>query len=335
MESKKLLSQDEVDKQKYYRALNGIHEKLPVFTRPWWLDAVAGPDAWSVTLSKKGEEVEGVLPYMKQRKWFGTVLGMPKLTQTLGPWINIPDNVKHYKKLSIEKRIMYDLIKRLPAANAYRQNWSPSITNWQPFYWRGFEQSTRYTYILPKSQSEKAAWKRIEQKIKNNIRRSIDKHRVSVHVGRDKEMVWNLIQETFARQSLNVPYSRELFYRVQEASYKNKSGKNLIAYIDEKPIAAVFLVWDTEKMYYLASGADIHYRDTHAGSLLLWEAIKSAIRMGLVFDFEGSMIEPVEAHFRSFGAIQTPFFQIWRYNNLFIKYCYTIGFDLKRALSKR
>lgn len=68
-------------------------------------------------------------------------------------------------------------------------------------------------------------------------------------------------------------------------------------------------------MYYLASGSDRNNRQTHALSLVLWEGIKLAIEKGLAFDFEGTMLENVEPHFRSFGAVQTPFFTVWRYGS--------------------
>jgi hypothetical protein len=45
-------------------------------------------------------------------------------------------------------------------------------------------------------------------------------------------------------------------------------------------------------------------------SLLLWEAIQWAMESGRIFDFEGSMIEPVERFFRTFGAHQVPILNI-------------------------
>ena len=68
-------------------------------------------------------------------------------------------------------------------------------------------------------------------------------------------------------------------------------------------------------MYYLASGSDRNNRETHALSAVLWEGIKLAVEKGLAFDFEGTMLENVEPHFRSFGAVQTPFFSVWRYGS--------------------
>jgi len=42
----------------------------------------------------------------------------------------------------------------------------------------------------------------------------------------------------------------------------------------------------------------------------VWHAIKHSATVTKSFDFEGSMIEPIERFFRAFGAIQTPYFAI-------------------------
>jgi hypothetical protein len=57
-------------------------------------------------------------------------------------------------------------------------------------------------------------------------------------------------------------------------------------------------------------GGDPHLRTSGAGSLVLWEAIKFAATVSEQFDFEGSMIEPVERFFRAFGGTPTPYFSI-------------------------
>jgi len=44
--------------------------------------------------------------------------------------------------------------------------------------------------------------------------------------------------------------------------------------------------------------------------LIHWEAIKHFYGKVRYFDFEGSMIENVEANFRKFGAVQKQYFSI-------------------------
>ena len=55
---------------------------------------------------------------------------------------------------------------------------------------------------------------------------------------------------------------------------------------------------------------DGHHEDRNSGatSLVMWQAIQFVATVSQVFDFEGSMIEPVERLFRGFVAFQTPYF---------------------------
>jgi hypothetical protein len=51
-----------------------------------------------------------------------------------------------------------------------------------------------------------------------------------------------------------------------------------------------------------------------ANTLLYWEAIRLASQVSRAFDFEGSMVEPIEHYFRGFGGRQTPYFCVRRAN---------------------
>jgi hypothetical protein len=71
-------------------------------------------------------------------------------------------------------------------------------------------------------------------------------------------------------------------------------------------------VWDRHAAYNLLGGADPQLRTSGASSLLMWESIVRARERTDVFDFEGSMLQPVERFFRSFGARQTPYLRVSR-----------------------
>jgi len=67
-------------------------------------------------------------------------------------------------------------------------------------------------------------------------------------------------------------------------------------------------------MYYLLAGSDGRTRHHGALALLIWEALRLASHLGVVFDFEGSMLPRVERMFRAFGAEQRPYLQLWHSN---------------------
>ena len=72
--------------------------------------------------------------------------------------------------------------------------------------------------------------------------------------------------------------------------------------LQNKINAAAFIIWDKKKTYYLVGGAYLLLRNNGAGSLLIWKMIEFSQRHSKYFDFEGSMIEPIEKHFRAFGG---------------------------------
>lgn len=204
---------------------------------------------------------------------------------------------------------MQELIDALPRFDLFRQCFAPEVTYWLPFYWRGFSQTTRYTYRLPNLTNLACIWAGVRE----NIRREIRKAEKIVAVRDDLDIesfirVWAL---TFARQGARLPVSRELLYRLDAACEKRCCRRMLFAEDAQGKIhAAAYIVWTADCAYYLMGGGDPDLRKSGAGSLVLWEAIRFASTVSRQFDFEGSMIEPVERFFRAFGGEPVPFFSL-------------------------
>ena len=77
-------------------------------------------------------------------------------------------------------------------------------------------------------------------------------------------------------------------------------------------MAAVYIVWDNKRSYYLLGGYDFKKSHHGAQALAVWESIKfTKERLGLnEFDFEGSMIPQVERFFRKFGGRLIPCYSV-------------------------
>ena len=130
-----------------YRQLCASESSVPLFCRDYWLDAVA-PGAWDAIVLDNAGAPLGAWPFVRHRHLGFDYLQMPVLTQFLGPWIAYPAGQKQHSKLSHEKDVFTALIERLPAHDYLIQNFHHSVTNWLPFHWQGFTQTTRYTYVL-------------------------------------------------------------------------------------------------------------------------------------------------------------------------------------------
>ena len=60
------------------------------------------------------------------------------------------------------------------------------------------------------------------------------------------------------------------------------------------------------------SGADPELRNSGGASLLIWEALKLAHRLGKPYNFGGSMVEPIETFMRKFGGRQVQYLEVSR-----------------------
>lgn len=290
-----------------------VNETNCLFEQPWWLDAVA-PGQWDAVVAEHGGRVVGRLPYIKKQLLGLTYIAMPQLTQTLGPWIE-PKEAKYPKVLAWQKDIMTELIEQLPEFNSFQQNFHYEITNWLPFYWHGFEQTTRYTYILSDISDHDKVWGGFLANIRTDIKKAERQVCVRTDLGLDRFLEVN--EKTFVRQGMPLPYSPELVRRIDSACGDENRRIFFAEDVSGQIHAAIYIVWDDRSAYYLMGGGDPELRNSGATSLLMWEAIKFASTVTRRFDFEGSMLEPIERFFRAFGGVQMPYSCVTKATPLF------------------
>ncbi len=117
-----------------------------------------------------------------------------------------------------------------------------------------------------------------------------------------------------------MPYSFEFIKRLYKACKERNACKMYFAKDSEGDvIASSFLVHDSETVYYVMGGISPEKKNLGGMDVVQFEGIKFALESGRKFDFEGSMIEPIEKYFRSFGAIQKPYFCVSKTNSKLLK----------------
>jgi hypothetical protein len=293
-----------------YRALCSKEASIPFFCLDWWLDVVAGENNWDVAIAMKGQNAVAAMPYLLKRQMGFTYITMPPLTQTLGPWIR-PGHAKYAKKLGQQKDLMIQLINQLPRFDYFLQSWEYSQTNWLPFYWNGFQQTTRYTYVIEDLSDLDKVWSGFAENIRREIRKSKNRFNLSVNDNPSIAEFIQLNKKVFARQNMKMPHNEELILNLDQACVERNARKMFIAVDEEgRPHAGVYIIWNQHSAYYLMGGGDPELRNSGATSLCMWEAIKFASTVTMKFDFEGSMIEPVERFFRAFGGKQKSYYSI-------------------------
>ena len=308
------------DNQKRYKEFCESIEYIPIFLEWWWIDTVTNGE-WDVVFSyTKDGKIRGAMPFYKSKlgKFFN-IIKMPKQTQVMGYWLDYPKNQKLTSKYSFEKEVIAELIDRLPKVDYFMQRFHYSMDNWLPFYWKGYKQTTQYTYILDLNENLEKIFSNFRSNIKSDIRKA--EKNVNVVIENDIKRFYEINTLTFQRQNMKIKYSFEFLNKLHQEIQKRGCGRIYFAKDEEENIhSAIYIVWDKKSAYYMWGGGDTKYRNSGATSFLMWQAIKDMHKIVTKFDFEGSMIEPVERFVRSFGAKRTPYNRVWKYNNKFLEF---------------
>jgi lipid II:glycine glycyltransferase (peptidoglycan interpeptide bridge formation enzyme) len=298
-----------------YRLFCQTEQELPLFVQDWYLDAVCQDGFWDVALVEKKDRILASLPFFVKKKLGFTYITMPPMVKTMGPYL-IPE----VRELKNSHRFYQQLIDQLPKVDGFKQDFHPALTNWLPFYWKGYQQTTRYTYTLDVTNLDQV-YDELNRNMKRNIKKAAAQLSIETHHSLDT--FYRINQMSFDRQGVNIPYSFNFLQKHDRALEKNNARQMLFAVDEQGRIhSAAYLVWDKTTAYYHLSGDDPELRNSGAGILLIWEAIKythEQLRLPR-FDFEGSMIENIEAIRRQFGARQEPYFRVWKYHSLFYKW---------------
>jgi len=301
-----------------YREFCRSKQNLPVFLYDWWLDAVCGEKNWDIAVVKPDNELLAFQPFYKKKVLWYDISILPQLTQFLGPWINYPGDLKLSNKAEYEKKMMNELISQLPKTHCFEQNFHYSVENWLPFYWKGYEQTTRYTYIIEDITHPDRIFENFSPAKRKNIRKAEELVEIKYDLCSDDFFEHHKM--TLAKQGLQISYTKDLFKRIYDSAYSHNAGKSIYA-VDKTGVihSALFVVWSKYSAYDLISSIDPDHKNSESASLLVWEMIKYLSGKTYRFDFEGSMIESVERSFRQFGTVQKAYFNIGKCNSFSYK----------------
>ena len=289
---------------------DSINEVNTVFEQPWWLDAVA-PGSWDCAIIKDGDSIVARWPYIKTRRLGFRLYGKPVCTQTLGPWVNC--NVTNKIKALAKKKELYEkLISQLPQKGSVDLYLDSSVEYFLPFHWAGFRVEPTLSYRFSDLSDLDAIFKGVKDSRRTVIKNAAKS--LTVSESKDISILIEMQKKTFSRQKRSLPISEDVIKRLNDACTEHQACFMLVASDCEGHIhAASYFVYDSNVCYYIMSGADTEFRNSGAGSLLIWEGIKRAAQLSKAFDFEGSNIADIEMNFRSFGA---PFVVNYRVSRL-------------------
>jgi hypothetical protein len=282
---------------------------LPVFLHDWYLDAVCSGGSWEAAIIEKAGKVVAVWPFFIKRKMGRPYVVMPSLCRFMGPYI-LPE----FRSARLEPGLLETLLEQMPRLAAFEQDFNYSAQNWLPFYWRGFRQSTRYSYVLD-LEDLGTVWQNLASDYRN---RKIPGARqvVEVRTGDDLQTFMDIHNRSYARQGMPPPVPAA-FLENLDTTLARKQARAILFATDLSNGAVhsvAYLIRDQQAAYLLMAGDDPALRQSGAGILTTWEAIrytKEVWQLGQ-FDFLGSMIQPIERVRRQFGAVRQPYFRVYK-----------------------
>ncbi|WP_461255407.1 hypothetical protein [Treponema sp. R80B11-R83G3] len=300
---------------------------IPIFSQPWWLDAVC-PNSWDVILIEQNNKITASFPYYKKKiKGIFSHIGIPPLTQKLGPYIVYDSKIKsENKKIGYEHEIYGEIINKLPKCDSLKINFDWKYKNWLPFYWKGFKQTTRYTYMLDNISDHDSIINNYSKSKKQPIQKAKDIFTLKYDLPKDDFYSYflNVVRE---RHEV-IEFSKDLFNRLYDAVYEHKAGRTFYCIDTDKNIHAInMVVWDSECAYYLLAIRSKKYNTSGGTEFLVDETIKYVSQFVNKFDFEGSMIKGVEESYRHYGTRQIEYYTISKCDNLILRILYAIRND--------
>jgi hypothetical protein len=297
--------------KEFYEKINPI---LPIFMQTWWLDALC--QNWGVCINiDKEDKIDGAMVYQVKKK-YGLTFSLPlPLSPVQGIWFRYPPQAqKLHTKYSFEMKITQNLIAQLPLLTLYITQLGVDFQNWLPFHWKGFKQKTRFTYIIDNLQDIDAVFSNFNTNVKRNIKKGAD---LTVVESENIGELYDLAKGSVERGNGALNFSKATLNKLYIAIKKKHAGQIYsIQSADNQILASVLIVWDAQKAYFLLAGDN--KENSSATTCLVWDILQKMNRKGIEkFDFEGSMLQHIEAFYRSFGAKQTPYHLIYKAKNRF------------------
>ncbi len=290
---------------------------MPVFMHPWWMDAVCAGKQWDVMLYKnpRTDVILAALPYLIRKRYGMRYIIMPQMTQIGGVWFDhtLCNNDGSVWDKETEEQIYNYFNQQLQnlKLDYYYQQYPLNSVAPQGMRKQGFTVKERVTYRLEDLTDLDAVIEKFSRNKKRQLQKALSLH---AEKGLTAEEFYRWHEQCLKEKNKKISYSRE-FLLVLERKSKRQNQSEIIGIYnaDNELYAAAYVVWDNIAMHYLIAAQDEKHEKSGAMALLVLECIKLAREKKVVFDFEGSMIQGVAAHFKQFGAMPATYYSVQRY----------------------
>lgn len=280
--------------------------RLPILCQAWWWEAASTGKQWDIlTVRDKEGQMVGAVPYHILRKWCFNAIVMPPRTQRTYLWVHPNANENEVLESLYEE--LAKVRQHYHALFVYLQM---GLTEGQVEFFRkkGYLVQERYTYCIPLEQDEETLYRSFSENKHRQIKRANRLCRLSEI---DKDTFYQFHTDTLRQRGRKIEYPQDVWNALYEASTSRSQGKTLAA-VDESGtiLAAIFLIWDSQRCYALLPVYSPEYKDSGAMAWLTYESIRFAKKVSGIYDFEGSMDPGIALSYRQYGSTQERYFSV-------------------------
>ena len=290
------------------RAYEDLVSRSPqgsIFTASWWLDAVA-PGRWRPHVVAETSRAIAAWPTVVTRTPWGHVHAGAPLTPFLGPLFDAGEEGQ--RRRSRESRSLELLLGSVEPFAHLEARCHPAFDYWTPLHWHGFAQTTHYTWRLPDLADLEAVWAGLRENVRREVRKARKQGVVVEEASLDVLLRLHAVSGAEQGRAAETRANTSALRRAAEAAAARGAAEILVARDGDGAVhSAGLFVHDARYTYYLVGASEPAFRTSGAASLVMWEAIGRASARGTAFDFEGSMLQPVERFVRAFGGVPTPY----------------------------
>ena len=259
-----------------YDAFVARSPERSLFASSWWLDAVAG-GAWRAHAVEEQGQIAAAWPTVQRQTRLGTVHAGARLTPFLGPLFAPDDDPA--RRRSLQVRCIDRLVDELEPFAHLVARCNPAFDYWAPLSWRGFTQTTFYTWRLARLDDLESVLAGIKGNVRGDIRKA-ERQGVEVTGGSLEEFA-SVQAKTAEHKGFGNGQGNPALERIDAAAGPRGARTILVARGADGLIhAGAYLVHDDRFTYYLAGGSDPGLRTSGAGSLVVWAAIQTAAERG-------------------------------------------------------
>lgn len=279
-----------------YRQWAATQTDLPIFYQPWWLDAVcAGKDWDAMIVYDKRKNIIAAMPYLIRKRLCFRFILMPQETQLGGVWL-APKADARLVASTIAERI------RDMRLNYYYQHYPlgspiPNLLRRENFLVR-----ERVTYRIEDTSDMDTIFRHLNKNKRRQLQHA-ERAGLTIDLTLTAEEFYRHHRRCLESMDKTISYTREFLLVLERKTHRLGQSQIIAIRTANGALAgAVYLVWDSRSMYYLIPFFDPKYKDLGTGAMLVIESIRLAQQKGLIFDFEGSMVPGIAAHYHQFGS---------------------------------